>query len=270
MKLVTVTCDMDERLMLRQAESINLFMSPCEHLVIIEDDNFDSTKWYKTLAKFYNNHKLTIKTYNRRKEYGKGWDRQQVFKLLAAQDCEDKYVVLDSKDFFVKKTNIDEFRTYQGSNQIIDYNSDSPFLAASAVYAKFFNTELLNAAYPPITPFVIDPTYLKQHKLTLKQLVSSFGKLNDGRITGFYKSEFAFYNYLIPKDCFSDFVKHPIKCKRIWDAPAHLCEDMVNEITNDPDFKLASIHRKLIQSFDVERKTIFNKWIKSLGIKTTI
>ena len=49
MYLATVTCNRDFQQMLLQAESIQKFVEPCKHVIIINEDKFDYNFWYRWL-----------------------------------------------------------------------------------------------------------------------------------------------------------------------------------------------------------------------------
>lgn len=140
-KIVTVTCSKDVVAMQRLAESIQNFVEPCEHLVIIEDINYDVSYWTSCLEKFYTKHKLVIKNYHKliTVKNNSGWERQQAFKLIASLDCTDKYLILDSKDFFIKPTKLSDWDNYQASNLIKDigYAMDNEFLKLSLLYSSY-------------------------------------------------------------------------------------------------------------------------------------
>ena len=63
MDLVTVVCNRDYQQMLLQAESIQKFLAPCKHWVIVNDEEPDVLFWQENLSKYYTNHELIVIPY---------------------------------------------------------------------------------------------------------------------------------------------------------------------------------------------------------------
>jgi hypothetical protein len=274
MKLVTVTCKKDAHAIRLQAESISKFIDPCEHLIIIEDDQLDYPYWNDLLSPYYIDHKLTIKSYN---QYNirchSGWERQQCYKLLAAMECDGKYLVLDSKNFFIKSTLLSEFENFQASNAIVDLSFNPnvfPNAYLSLNYANYFNKEVLLEHFKTCTPYVVDTSYIDKNNL-VKQV--RWFSLNDDNITthGAKKSEFIFYNYMA-SDLIYKYKKHHIYGARLWlnfteefgdvDTFIEICK-------NDDNCRFAGIHRAVESITTLEEKNKILKWIRSIGLKAS-
>ena len=60
MYLATVTCNRDFQQMLLQAESIQRFLNPCKHVIIINESYPDLDFWNRWLKPYYTNHELVI------------------------------------------------------------------------------------------------------------------------------------------------------------------------------------------------------------------
>lgn len=262
-KLVTVTCTKDAVAMQRLAESIQKFVAPCEHLLVIEDLEHDISYWKNLLDKYYINHKLVIKTYHKMLSVKdqNGWSRQQAFKLLASLDCTDKYLILDSKDFFIKPTNLHEWNDFQGSNIVKDigYAIDNKFLKLSMQYSLYFNKPLLEEVFNKITPFVIDTKYIDKRKIV--QQANDLLRISDPC------SEFIFYNYMA-YNLMSTFKPHRFTAHKVW--PGDDIRVVMNEAIEDPNAMVFAFHRTSIEQFTPEQKAIANDWIKSLGLTTLI
>ncbi len=274
-KIVTVTCKKDLKPMIRQAESIQKFVEPCEHLVIIEDEIFDKKFWLRHLSKYYTKHTLVIKSYNHLIDVERiGWVRQQALKLLAALDCEDEYLILDSKDFFIRPCSLADWNGFKGSNLIenIDYYFDNPNpfkrwrLKTALAYSEYFNTELLLNLFNPITPFVFDVKYLDKDNIIkhVDWFLNCFS--NDG-------CEFYFYSYMA-HDLIKNFKPHRFKASKMCDPDFKSFDvyirDEINEVAHDEDIVIAAVHRDLIAKFNSEQKAFLNNWIKSLGLVTEL
>ena len=108
MDLVTVTCNRDFQHMLLQAESIQKFLEPCTHWIVINEyEDLDVDRWHNALSKFYTNHKYNILTPT---DFGismppfNGWLTQQYFKLAISTFTNQDYIIMDTKVFFIKPT----------------------------------------------------------------------------------------------------------------------------------------------------------------------
>lgn len=276
-KIVTVTCKNDFTSMLRQAESIQKFVEPCEHLVIIEDENFDKRFWIKHLSKYYTNHKLVLKSYNHFLRIPQsGWVRQQALKLLAALDCPDEYLILDTKDFFIRPCKLADWNGFLGSNDIedIDYYFDIPSptkkwrLKTAIAYSEYFNTELLTRIFNPITPFVIDARYIDKNYIH-NHIDWFLGCFKDDAC------EFIFYTY-IARDLIQEFKQHKFKSVKLCDAPSMLSnfdayvKQGLEKASNDENVIVVAIHRDIILNLNEEQKSYINGWIRSVGLTQTI
>lgn len=107
--IVTVTCSRDLPQMALQAHSIDIFVKKSiTHYIFIEDYKFDEEHWLNTLSLHYNRHSLKIYHGLLEKDLmtGDGWSRQQLLKLFAAKYVDKNYLILDSKNLFIKDTNL--------------------------------------------------------------------------------------------------------------------------------------------------------------------
>ena len=62
--LVTVTCNKERHMMVLQAESIQKFLAPCKHWVIVNEFNVNVDAWKELLTPYYTNHELEIEVLN--------------------------------------------------------------------------------------------------------------------------------------------------------------------------------------------------------------
>jgi len=117
MHLVTVTCNKDLNDMLLQAESIRKFLEPCTHWVIVNDYSIDKKQWIESLQPYYTKHKLKILFPNYWATTLDGYAKQNLYKLLISNLLDDDYIILDSKNFFIKKCNteLDEINHFISS-----------------------------------------------------------------------------------------------------------------------------------------------------------
>ena len=263
--------------MLRQAESIQKFVEPCEHLVIIEDVKFDKGFWVKQLSKYYTNHTLVLKSYNNLIQIRQGgWVRQQALKLLAALDCDDEYLILDSKDFFIRPCKLADWNGFTGSNHVedIDFYFDVPGkfkkwrLKTALAYSEYFDTELLTQIFNPITPFVVDTKYIDKNVLCnqVNWFLRCFD--NDG-------CEFIFYSYMA-HDLIKTFKEHKFKSVKLCDGPSMLADfdgyvkKGLTKATEDKSIMVVAIHRDIIQNANKDQITYINNWIRSVELTQII
>ena len=269
-KLVTVTCKRDFTSMLRQAESVQKFLAPCEHLVIIEDRGHSKSFWIDQLSKYYTNHKLIVKGPDDFggvvSEHYMGWARQQAFKLLASLDCNDKYLVIDSKDFFIKPTQLSDWDDYMGSNCLVDTSTMyNPFyLRMTSTYSLYFNEDIIENIFEPTTPFVFDTKYFTKKELMYD--VKKFLSLTD------CWSEFIYYSYLA-QDLIRNFKQHKYNVEN-YKLKTNLTTEIIATkpkiAANDQNSIIFGIHRDAISRFTEEETALVNNWIRSLGLSVTL
>lgn len=215
MKLLTVTCDRDKSQMILQAESLDRYVDKsCEHFVIVNEDNPNLVDWYRDLSSFYKKkHRLILlnrihadctkieKYLTEGSRDFHGWQLQQIQKLLFAYYIEDDYILLDSKNFFINPTDIEQWESdeYVANKLRLVHEMDLEWIRTAKSYATFFNKPLF-FRYPIITtPYKINYKFIVNSKLFTKEtLIDSLffpRTIDAGNI-----SEFLFYSYLIPED----------------------------------------------------------------------
>jgi len=244
MKLVTVTCVMDQQAMILQAESIHKFLSPCTHYVIVNEINPDLVQWRKLLASYYVTHKLILLRFT---EYeGSGWHTQQTFKLIVGEHIDDDYLILDSKNFFIKPCQLSEWEGRYGDGTIRNLHDKEDFIAASFRYSEKLNLPPLTRCLNMGTPFVISNRVIMR-TTNYNGLVRWFNDQQD-----ILNSEFVLYSYLLGDEL---PVTDTIKWHKSWWK-----EDIIN-IDNCPDhIKVLGVHR------DIVDKTLINEFIDKLGL----
>lgn len=112
--LVIVTCVKDKWQFEMLIRSLYKFVSPCQISIVCNELDNDYDKW---MIWFYQLQKLFLKKFdvkisklhdytNEIDNYG-GWIRQQILKLFVSNAIlTEEYIVLDSKNFFIKPTDI--------------------------------------------------------------------------------------------------------------------------------------------------------------------
>lgn len=182
--LVTVTCSRDINQLILQCHSIDVFVEkPCTHHIFIED-TFDDEKLFDLISKFYTRHKLVI--HRTEKIDLNGWYRQQLIKLKAVNVINDDYLLLDSKNFFIKPTDL-EYNLPEGNWYLLK-NTDwvDPFI-------KFLrdrhNINVPEHYYTQHTPFKIR----KDIALNILKLFDIETMFQQCAVERVYPSEFVLY-----------------------------------------------------------------------------
>lgn len=129
MELVTVVCKRDINEILLQAQSIDLYVEkPTKHWVIVEDNSLSLKEWTDILSPYYKRHELNLSFSvrdDREHEFYEpfiyGWRRQQVLSFAASKMVtSERYLSLDSKNFFARTIDFDELPLRHGNGRYID------------------------------------------------------------------------------------------------------------------------------------------------------
>ncbi len=169
-EIVTVTCTRDKWCMVLQAHSLEVFIKDSyTHYVIIEDDQTDITEWERLLTPIYNNHRLVLITKNTHPtlypaNITNGWYRQQFIKFLAHHLINgDRYLILDSKNIFIKSIDLKGFK-YEGSGSRMTY--DDPWMQYWTPWinhiSKMLSKPIPKLFWIPVTPFLVDKHTVKK------------------------------------------------------------------------------------------------------------
>lgn len=270
MFLATITCIRDFHEMLLQAQSIEKYLEPCTHVVIINENINDSTIevdinfWYKWLIPYYKNHTLLIypaqgiKHNSMYNAYYSGWHTQQLHKLLIAYgdyyESDSDYLLLDSKNFFVKPAKLEDFKDVLGSGLVARHQN--PFPEANQQYASLFNTQPLTDFLETSTPFVIKSELIR--KFTPDTLARIFLEPKHN------VSEFLFYSYLVREEI-SNMKEHRIGTM-ITEHDLQNLPSMIYGIENK-HCKIYGIRRALLSKITPSALDFINDWlINRLGL----
>lgn len=268
MDLVTVTCWRDHRQMFLQAESIKKFLKPCRHWVIINDlpDVLKKTEsvWRKHLPIFYKNHDLKILVPEWDCSEYLTYHRQQVLKFWISKYIDDDFLILDSKNFFIKNCSTDEWSGISGCGLIQDYEVDKLWFKCSKVYSEYLGQEVLKKAYAVQTPFVFRKKTLEKLG-DIEKFCSEWKNLHHNKKIIF--SEFLFYSYL-EREAFENFEDTP-KNLTIWPASRENLKDLSNLITDEKILSIG-LHREVLNNCTAQEKQIISDFLKKIGLTNRI
>ena len=269
MYLATVTCNRDFQQMLLQAESIQRFLSPCKHVIIVNESNPDLDFWRTWLKPYYTNHELIIRPrieyayplsiLGVRDRYGaldnisSGWRAQQLQKMLLAYEYEDDYLLLDSKNFFINPVDLSEWDNCIGSGIYCGFGAIQPLVGSYKKYAELFNRNIAYYAIPS-TPYKI-----KREPLVTKCTLGELGyNLFYPEHYNIPTSEGIFYSFFV-EDEINKLVGIPfIKSKTIWldDIKSDDILDknklvtLLIDLIKKPDIKVMAFHREVLSKLD--------------------
>jgi len=279
MDLLTVTCDRDFQLMLLQAESIHKFVNPCVHWVIINEEDVDIEYWKTTLSPYYTKHTLKLLTLKDFKPIDSniGWIRQQVLKLRIAEYTDNDYLILDTKFFFVKPTDLSFWEDKLGDGNLYTLDNSSAYSCwrpASALYASKLNLPELEDIFFT-SPFKLKIEYLKNVDMDFLQECLLIKPENG------HASEYVLYSYLARSE-----IKHNTG-KILETSDVSLVTNRhVGNLTNleglaflmkkaltaknDNNIKTLGLHSHYLKSASKEHLKFINYFIKSLGLTTQL
>jgi hypothetical protein len=280
--LVTIACYRDFYQILLQAESISLFLEPCTHYIIVNEEKVDLDFWYKWLSPYYKNHKLKIiprVDY----EYGRvtallknseetiGWRTQQLQKLLIARYLDSDYLILDAKTIFVKPCSLNEWDNSFGSFHPRPINET--FYNTNYLYSKIFNRELLKSSPFGFVPskMILEPLkrYLEKdnnYENLYKQLFLPETFILNGDTSP--ASEFLFYNYIVYDYLENQHTRH--YPNTFWFNNQYEMNNIeFSEMLLDQPLTI-SIHRRFLNKCNTEILEILNTHLRSIGLQNKV
>jgi len=286
MKFLTVTCNRDQSQLILQAESIDKFVEdPIEHYIIINEDDPDILSWYKKLKQYYTKHRLIllprfnydysiVQKYSDNVLDNYGWYMQQLQKLLFAYYIQDDYLILDSKDFFLKETHVSIFFEKQIVGNRVQLLSTLPeWIDCADAYAEIFDVPTFVHFPGIVTPYKISHKLITESTFFAKETLAEvlLYPVINGKAKGI--SEFIFYTYLIPhehafwKTIFNDNNINVILPKteyihtKKFDNPSDVITNLIEALTSNK-FDMCSLNISLLDI--TESTTDFHTIINSL------
>lgn len=285
--IVTVTYKEDFKYLLLQAESIHKHLTsdvPFTHWVVINDPTITDIVPYKLqLKKYYNDTTRKLKIFQQpffenkfiakstidedRNVYEiSGPYAQQICKLEVAKLIKDDYLVLDSKNFFIRPINLQFWENKIGSGEYLETQTNYFWKNCIEEYCEKLNIDTPKYVTNPVTPFKI--------------------KMNKGMLDTDFKSsiknshaysEFIFYwlkftqdfNYPSDKDqvCFSTFFHLNTETGYTFIRdPTIMLNYNIPTIDRDPNIYVSGFHREFIKLCKPEHIDTINQWLKQKEI----
>lgn len=260
--------------MIQQAESIRKFVNPCTHWVVVNEtqETFykNESLWKNNLSDFYSNHDLRvifpefdgpkcdpIEPYH---NWPNSYNRQQVLKFWIFKHINDDYLILDSKNFFIKNCSIEDWAQVDGCGLMQNYEQDFKWSQTIKTYSDFLGQNVLKEGYAIQTPFVFRKKTLEKLG-DIEKFCISWIDLHIQTNTLF--SEFLFYSYL-EREKFENFNKDH-RNVTIWPESTPKTRDLFDFI-NDKKIVSVGIHREVLTKFTDEDKIIATDFLKKLDL----
>jgi len=256
--LATVTCTRDKYPQILQSHSIDLFVSvQCTHYIFVEDTYTPLSEWEALLKPFYTKHKLKI-LYGVKCPFDRGWVNQQYLKLLAYKYIADDYIILDSKNFFIKKSSFD-WKFIEGCGWCHYKETD-------AWYNEYINTvsDKYNKSKPEIIHHILTP--FKVRKNVLEEIHRQVDLIDVFKLAKL-PTEFGLYSI------FTDLNLHDNTDTAEADAIVYpwFSEDELTltefEVIDKSKVEILGVHNKLRGS---EKIIKLSEWIETKGLNKNI
>jgi hypothetical protein len=266
MDLVTVTCTRDFEQMILQAHSIDVFLTrPCRHWVFVEDQTTELDTWRQALSPWYKKHKLELLPARNYDIPGinTGWDRQQLIKMEAAKFVRTKtYLVLDSKNFFVKPTNLYNWPVSEGNNLIYDIKRDQSLIPWLTMFCEDRNLSFSSTACEPVTPFRLNTD------IVLKLLDFDVSKIFSNPTGGI--SEFVLYS-LYSQSQGQQLPEGPTTNVTIYDQKILLSDDaaVFEDMHSWPLVRQLGLHRSSLENLP-RYPQVFCQWLAGKGLELSV
>src|SRR6056300_1081890 len=109
--LVVVTHHGDKWKLEMLCKSMSAFLDTCDVHIVYNEIKSKYDEWCEWFEKINSSYlkRFSVTTCQKKIDVNSGWISQQILKILVAKDIRTpEYVLLDSKNFFIKKSNINE------------------------------------------------------------------------------------------------------------------------------------------------------------------
>jgi hypothetical protein len=255
-------------------KSIEKYLKRSRIVIIInEDDTFKWSVWFDNYQKHLSNHIVDVFTKadlipdlsNKYKTATNSWIAQQMLKLsVCSKITTPEYVILDSKNFFVKNTNLDTDISSRSKDNIDAGNQSVAWISAIASsLKKTLAADMLRRGrlllQTPQTPYLINTEYANQlvqyyggvdgfvewFCLTAENIYVTYNCTNIDKNLEPFVSEFYLYEVFCGIELLVD-VSGSIRYNNwVFWASDNIPSVPINEIPDD--IHVGGIHKKYIE-----------------------
>ena len=266
--LVTVVCDRDQAILELQCYSINKFIEqPCDHYIVIENSDMSVQQWHDILAPHYRRHRLILvgkllpdTAYQNDSSTKNGWHRSALLKLLVANNItQSKYLILDSKNFFIKSLDLNDWPCAEGNNLIAEIDKVTPYWPNLDQFCKDLGIIKPKQTWSSSTPFMVKTDTVKQliqYKKLYSMFLSNFG----------WSSELLLYS-VFAQHLGSELTHGVTPNITFWEDESTLDRNTLENFYNWPDIKSLGLHRYAFE-FNQDLSDLIN-WLVDLGFDKT-
>jgi len=192
MNFVTVTFSTDFDAMLLQASSLEFVIDNVTHFVIIQDTKIELSEWQSALSPYYTRHKLVL--IQNDLVLQSGWRQQQILKLEIAKKINtENYLILDSKNFFIKPFTLTDWNVPHGNGSLFIYYKGNKKRMDVDVFlektSKKYKKEIPKLHIDYMTPYKMNTSIV--NSIICTDYTSLFFEDE-------LPSEFALYNMFLP------------------------------------------------------------------------
>lgn len=231
-----------------QSYSLDLMVTDsCIHHVIVEDNGMTQEEWLALLGPYYTRHRLNLipgnallstEYYENDSAIRNGWHRSAVLKLLTSQHVQaDKYLILDSKNFFVHEQNLNDWPIHDGNGILETYDSRG-WSEIDSFCAKH-DIPVPTQVYNSSTPFVLDTATVKEI-VKFDILPLFFNKKS------WWSSEIFLYSI------FTQYLGQPLTQSAVpnvtfWNTERALDKTTLNDCYTWPNMRAFGLHRDVLK-----------------------
>jgi hypothetical protein len=270
--------------MVLQAESISLFLNPCTHWVVVNEPTVDMDLWSAKLAPYYTRHTLRLMTWDwnswpytvqLKSNDDKGYRLQQAIKLIMHEHIQKDYVCLDSKNFFITPTNINQYTdqigsgTYMPHASLTEGNQKSNFISTVTAYSQKLQSSPESGHILATTPFVISYTDLMSVP-SLLEIIRWFYQEESVNA-----SEFILYGCMLAKQGINirtvkKQVPDYVVWKKQWNQPQEFTVENFLQFINRYQYRVMAFGRNFLNQLDPAEFGMINNWLASRGFRNTL
>jgi len=246
--LVTIICSRDRGIQELQSYSLDLMVTnTCNHYVVVEDDKMSIEEWRTILSPYYTRHHLHLisgtslllpEHYVNDSPIKNGWHRSSVLKLLIADKIQsDKYLMLDSKNFFVHQQQLSDWSLTDGNGLVENYNNRGWNEVND--FCLQHDIPIPEDAYTSVTPFIYDTTIVKDLiKFDIPSLFFNKKK--------WWSSEVFLYS-IFTQYAGNKLKSEPTHGVTFWNTERQLDTETLTDIHTWPNMKMFGLHRDILK-----------------------